>query len=133
MRSLRTLVAVCVLTLFAGCAAGPREAGESRTTRGSSELITRTELGESRASNLYEHIRLNRPTWLRPRGTVTLGQETTVMVYLDRVRYGGPESLRQLTLDGAERIRFLSASLAQQEFGHDHPHGVIQVISRQGR
>lgn len=116
--------------MLAACASTSPE-GEARTRRGNSELITREELAESRSTNLYEYIQMHRPAWLRTRGSTSITQEGTIGVYLDNVRFGGPESLRQLAVDTAERVRFLSATRAQQEFGHDNPHGAIQVISRQ--
>lgn len=53
-----------------------------------------------------------------------------IVVYLDRQRYGGVQTLREIPATSIEEIRFLNVGEANSLFGMGHPHGVIQIISR---
>jgi hypothetical protein len=55
-----------------------------------------------------------------------------ILVYLDRQRYGGLQTLREIPIATVEEIRFLNVAEANSQFGMGHPHGVIQIISRRG-
>lgn len=55
-----------------------------------------------------------------------------IVVYLDRQRYGETKTLREFPVASLVEIRFLSPAEANTLFGMGHPHGVIQVISKQG-
>jgi hypothetical protein len=59
-------------------------------------------------------------------------QDPGILVYLDRQRYGDLETLRQIPMATVGEIRFLNVGEANSQFGMGHPHGVIQVISKQG-
>ena len=56
--------------------------------------------------------------------------EGSILVYLDGVRYGDPSSLRQISVNGVQEVRYLSASEAQARYGTMDLHGVIAVTTR---
>jgi hypothetical protein len=57
-------------------------------------------------------------------------EDPGIVVYLDRQRYGGVQTLREIPVTSIEEIRFLNVGEANSLFGMGHPHGVIQIISR---
>lgn len=59
-------------------------------------------------------------------------QDPGILVYLDRQRYGGLQTLREIPIATVEEIRFLHVGEANSLFGMGHPHGVIQIISKRG-
>ena len=127
-------------SLGAGRARAPREADRS-------DAITNAELSGSDAANLLELVRLRRSHWLVKRGThsvtrspagygfsdgtpVVVPDDTPILVYLDNVRLGGPEHLRDLRPSQATRIEFLDAREATLRLGGGHTHGAIVVSTR---
>jgi hypothetical protein len=59
-------------------------------------------------------------------------EDPGILVYLDRQRYGGMQTLREIPIATVEEIRFLNVGEANSLFGMGHPHGVIQIITRRG-
>lgn len=127
MRSFRFTTLALAVVLAAGCASSPsgrRPAG--RDTR----LLTAEELRQSSAANMYEVIRAYRPEWLIKRGQTSINLEGDIVVYVDNVALGGPESLRSIDVHSVQSARFMSASEAQMRYGVGHMHGAIVVTTR---
>jgi hypothetical protein len=59
-------------------------------------------------------------------------EDPGILVYLDRQRYGGVQTLREIPIATVEEIRFLNVGEANSLFGMGHPHGVIQIITKRG-
>jgi hypothetical protein len=52
------------------------------------------------------------------------------LVYVNGVRYGEPQTLRNLRVQEVEEIRFISATDATTRWGTGHTGGVIEVMLR---
>lgn len=122
-------VAVAALLMAAsGCAStGPRE------DRGDRDLLTREQLSRVDHLSAFDAIRRFKPLWLRTeRGQdsfVTQGRRG-LRVYLDRVHYGGVETLHDIDVRNIEEIRFLDKRKATIEFGTDHAEGALLITTR---
>jgi hypothetical protein len=93
-------------------------------------LITAEEIRETNATNAFEAVSRLRANWLRKRGVASMNREGSILVYRDGMRFGTPESLRQLNANEIESITFLDGLQATQRFGLDHGNGAILVASR---
>lgn len=128
--------------LSLGCAKKNPETAEAPAPAGvptasakrSANVITADELSQSSAQNLYQAIQMLRPGWFRQRtrtsmgGTArTGGANDPLVVYLDNVRYGDVNSLKQLTTTGVTELRFYDPSEATNRYGTGHSQGAILV------
>lgn len=101
--------------------------------RSSSTLITREELEKSVYTNAYDAVRQLRPHWsaaARLRSGAereAAGEAGVIIVYLDGIRMGDTESLRQVELTEVIEIRYFDAREATNRFGTGHPAGAISV------
>jgi len=104
----------------------------SSSSRSGSGPITAEHIAELPSADAYNVIERLRPGWLRTRGRSSIQHPTAhhPVVYLDSVRYGGIESLRQISSDAIRDIRFINASDATTRYGTGHAGGVILVRSR---
>ena len=129
--SLRAAILVVALPLAWACASvgSPASASGPRPDR---NLITAEEIAGVSVSNLYDAVRLLRPQWLSQRNpsTLLMGSEGDIVVYMDRIRFGEPEQLRQFPPSIATSVRFLNPSEANAEFGVGHLKGAILVTTR---
>ena len=127
----RTAILVAVLPLAWACASAgaPATASGPRPER---NLITAEELAGVSVSNLYDAVRLLRPQWMGTTNpsTIRIEAEGTIVVYMDRIRFGEPEQLRAFPPSLAASIRFLDPSEATAEFGVGHLKGAIVVTTR---
>jgi hypothetical protein len=133
--NVRAAILVAVLPLAWACASAGSSAGASGP-RPDRNLITAEEIAGISVSNLFDAVRLLRPEWLNQRPnptTIVPGNETDMVVYMDRIRFGTPEQLRQFPPSAAVSIRFLSPSEATGEFGVGHLKGAILVTTRRNR
>ncbi len=122
-------LAFALLFTLAACAS----TGSSSRSGGSADTITREQIDESTFSNAYELVQALRANWLRKQGSASVNNPSDVVVYLDRSRYGGPRSLRDISTNNIERITRLSPTEASSRYGLDHVHGAIVVETRSGR
>lgn len=122
---LATVVALSVGNL-------PLEAqGKSRIARDRNKISTE-EIRASSASNAYDLVRTLRPAWLRTRGYSSLVEMSTgpeIKVYVEGVRQGNQEALRNISLHDVASLEFLDSNSATQRYGRDNTHGAI-VIER---
>lgn len=104
------------------------------------------EIRESQARNAYELIYNNRMQWLVTRGAnsvaesprgeargdfqirVTPGRDK-IIVYLDDIRIGGVDDMREIPTDVLTSARFLKTREATLRFGGGHAHGAILLSS----
>ena len=129
--NVRTAILVAVLPLAIGCAS----TGSSAATSGprpERNLITAEEIAVVSVSNLYDAIRQLRPQWMSTTNpsTLRMDAEGTIVVYMDRIRFGDPEQLRAFPPSLAVSIRYLDPSEATAEFGVGHLKGAIVVTTR---
>jgi hypothetical protein len=128
MRWSRFAILVVVLFVTDACASSTtqRRTSARRDTRS----LTAEEIKTSSASNLYDVIRSYRPEWLIKRGQTSINLEGDIVVYVDNVALGGPESLKSIDVQSVQHVRFLNASEAQMRYGVGHMHGAIVVTTR---
>ena len=83
-------------------------------------------------SNAWDLISQLRPSFLRTRGTASFRDMSQVgaIVYLDGIRYGKLESLRNLNIEEIRDIEFISAGDATTRFGTDNLGGAILIRTR---
>jgi hypothetical protein len=129
IRALATLLAAaagCVRPAVGGTASpAPAE-------RASRDVISADEIAASHAVNAYEAIVFLRPTFLRSRGPTTLRGASSGLpvVYIDGVRLGGVEQLRDIPVTSVREIRRYSSSEATIRWGLGHAAGVIAVATK---
>jgi hypothetical protein len=126
MRSSRLAV---LLFVTAACASSPAQ-GPRTSGRRDARLLSAEEIRMSSGSNLYDVIRSYRPEWLVKRGQTSINLEGDIVVYVDNVALGGPESLKSIDVQSVQSARFLTASEAQMRYGVGHMHGAIVVTTR---
>jgi hypothetical protein len=122
---MRRLLGIALVVL-AGCAT----LGDPAERAGDRSQIVREEVERTTHRNAYDLIEAERPHWLRPRGRTSFQHETEVVIYLDGIRAGGPDFLKQVSLITVESLRYYDAREAQFRFGTGHTQGAINVISR---
>jgi hypothetical protein len=95
------------------------------------EVITAAEIVASRVTDVYQAVTQLRPEFLRKRNTTPMVSYSRpqVVVYLDDMEFGYPESLRHIPLDRVRQIRYLSRSEADLRWGRYHPAGAIHVVT----
>jgi hypothetical protein len=100
-------------------AAAPQQQGSGtaerrREPRRRRDVITRDELMESGATNLYDAVDRLRPQWMRGRGPTDLrgGAALSIVVYQGNTQLGGIDALRSITPEFAEELRFLDGPQA---------------------
>ena len=105
----------------------------NRPGTGDRDTITEQEIATSSAVNAYEAVQRLRGNFLSNRGKTTiLGKSSALpIVYLDGVRYGEVQSLRNISASQVQAIRLYRAYDAQQKYGNDLTGGVIEVTTKQ--
>ena len=128
--------AVLLISLPSAWACASAGGGAARSApRHEPNIISSEELQGASASNLFDAIRTLRPQWLSSRSPTMLRPqaEGNIVVYMDRVRYGVLEMLRQFPLGDVESVRYYSPSEAEGQFGLGHLQGAIQIVIRRQR
>lgn len=87
---------------------------ERRQPRRRRDVISRDELVESGAANLFDAVSRLRPQWMRARGSTNMSGSagTSIVVYQGSTQLGGIDALRSINPEFAEELRFLDASEA---------------------
>ena len=103
-----------LLSLMAGgaflsaCASTSRgNADDSR-----SDLLTREQIMDTGATNLFDVVNRLRPRWLLVRTTRSFSMETEIVVFQNEMLLGGPEALRQLGPELAYEIQWMDGARA---------------------
>ena len=124
---------VLVLSLvIAGCGNNPspnRDLGLRNRAVLTSEEI---QLQKAGAWTAYDVIARLRPEYLRSRGATSLrnARPATAVVYVDEMRYGTIDALKQMSADQIYRIEYINAADATTRFGTDHLGGAILVYTK---
>ena len=132
---LKLTVGMAVALLAVSCASSGTPArsdsGERQASRNRS-IITQEEILESSARDAYHAVQLLRPDWLRSRGSQSVRNTapTSVVVYIDGQRYGGPTALEQFRTGSFKELRYYTASEATSRWGTGHGGGVIYLSTR---
>lgn len=124
-----TLLVAATLAVAACASSGAR----TTTASAPKETITRAQIDANHFVNAYDAVSTLHPTWLRRRGDDTFGNPSafgSLVVYLDGVRMGDAETLRQITASAIVTIRHLDAADATSRFGTGHGQGAILVSTR---
>ncbi len=134
-----TAVAPTPRAAGATTAAAPIAGAASATSRaakppakGNSNLIVASEIAGTGVSDAFQAVKLLRPAMLRGRNG-SLNDNSggaELVVYVDGVKAGGPQSLESVTALAISEIRFISAADATTRFGTGHPLGAILVVTK---
>jgi hypothetical protein len=100
----RTLCVALVACL--GCAS----TAPGGSISANSDVITREELIQTGASDLYQAVERLRPLWLRSRGVRSLTAETEIAVLRDGSYFGPVESLRTIPTEQAFQLEYVDAA-----------------------
>jgi hypothetical protein len=131
-----TLVVVAGATLACSSAA-PSASGTAPTPAvHDRSVLTAEELHSGNDQNLYDVVLRLRPDWLRTRGASSIAtgragnpDADAIQVYVDQLRAGGPDALRQIATNHATLLKFYTPAEAQQRFGTGNVNGAIQVTT----
>ncbi len=135
---------VFLLGMMVGITAcgAPRQLGAAPGEGGSSpDNITREEIASLSEGDAFRIIQQRRALWLRPRIVATLsrtaggdaggdGGGIYPVIFMDGLRYGPFESLRDFRSVDIERIEFISALDATTLYGTGYMGGIIRVVMR---
>ncbi|HEV8365871.1 MAG TPA: hypothetical protein VGQ52_20315 [Gemmatimonadaceae bacterium] len=140
--TLRSLVsALMVASSVAACA---RSASTTTASvpgpRGSTYVLTESEIVSARLPSIYDVIQQLRPNMLRGRGPneqVTGASPAeagaagrTINVYLDGKWLGDPSRLQSVPASAIKSVQFLNSTDAKSRFGSGHDAGAILVTSK---
>lgn len=108
----RAFVAVVPIAFVtaAGCASSGNGGGSSDRN-----LLTREEMSEISANNVYEAVERLRPRWLQIRAARSLIGSTEIVVFMNRSLLGGPDVLRQFNPSNVARLRYLDGPTASAQ------------------
>jgi hypothetical protein len=104
------------------------------------DLITAEEIAKNPAADAYQLVQSLRPAWFRTRGAASasvsadaMGNATVpggIVVYVDGIKVGGVEELKNVSSDRVLELRFVNASDATTKYGTGHTAGAIEVTTR---
>lgn len=141
MHQLRVAMILLAAAIHAGCASSAEGNGAQQAT----EVITAQEIAGVEVNDAFEAVQRLRPQLLRTRGTATVrsagpeGQPTGIAtqsgteltVYVDNLRVGGAEALRNISARRVQEIRYVNARDATTRYGTGHLGGVLEVRMKQ--
>ena len=122
------LVAVPVLAV--ACATATQSEGDSPVS--SRSRIVAEDLVSTNELMLYEAVQRLRPMWLRHRGPTTAMGTAPLVVYVDNVRAGTAEFLRDISVESVREVQYIDARDATTRWGTGVAGGVILVLTRSG-
>jgi hypothetical protein len=127
----RFVVGAFVSMLVAACASATSSSPREPLPRNPSILL-KSEWADQNVSTALEAIEHLRPQFFNRRGetSLQLRNATTLTVYMDNMRLGGIETLRNVPITAIQSIRYLSSGEATYRWGTNHMGGVIQLLSR---
>ena len=119
-------LAVAALLIVGGCASTGSGGG------GSGSNLTREDIEQVSVSDAYELVQRLRPRWLQSRGQISFQNPDAgyAVVYVDGMRFGPLNSLRQISPETIDEMEFISAGDATTRFGLGHTGGVIMISTR---
>jgi hypothetical protein len=95
-------------------------------------LITREEIATSMETNAYEVVARLRPLFLKSRGSTTFDQSavTTAAVFVDGQPFGEIGSMRGISVNSVDHIRYVPGPDAVTKYGMQYGKGAIEVTTR---
>lgn len=121
--------------LVMGCATG----SGSTTASSRGNTVTYEELAGTNAATVYEALERLRPDWMSSRGPISMTdpggnnmdpRTARPNVYMNGMRMGDLDSLRDVYVQDVASLRFWEAGEASARFGMGNPRGVIEIIPR---
>lgn len=122
----RGMMVVAAILLLTACASS----GERTGTRSPRNVITLEQIEGYHGDNAYLLVKSLHPSWLRERGRQSLALNAPVVVYMDGLRAGTADSLRDVDPRRVARIQYLDARAATSRYGTGHANGAIMVTTR---
>ena len=130
-RKTAVCLAITAALLGSACASSPNG---GRDNNENMDLITREQILEAGANNLYDVVSRLRPRWLQVRSLRSFNQETEIVVLQNEMLLGGPEALREMTPELAYEVRYLDGTRAAAQIpglmSGRHIQGAIVVSTR---
>ena len=92
-------------------------------------VITRAEMQEKGAQNVYDGIRMIRGSWLRGSRALSSAnaRNPVVAVYRDGAPAGGVGVLREMPVESISQVQYFEPNEAVQRFGGDAAGGALLV------
>lgn len=127
----RLVVALVLFAMTAGCGPAPMNTPYPARNR-KILLVDEITAAKGMGWSAYDMIAQLRPEFLRSRGATSLGNTTppATTVYLDGVKYGDLQSLRQISGEHVTRVDYLNGSEATTRYGTDHVGGAILITTK---
>jgi hypothetical protein len=125
----RAIVLILALGLLGPACTSARPAGPPRQA----DVLTSDEIRGALKNNAYEVVAVLRPHWMQRRGQISFQNPEAgqVIVYLNGMRVGGAEYLRQLSVLDVVSMRFISATEAGARFGIQQNGGAAILVNTQ--
>ena len=122
------LPALLMVTVISGCTPIRGGANAHNLNR---DVITRIQIDELQANTAFEIVQRLRSDMLRTRGTYAVTRPSPpAVVYMDGLRRGLPEVLKEIAAADVAEIRFYTATSATQKWGSNHTGGAIEIKGR---
>ncbi len=123
---IRTLLAVSAIIVASACASA------AKTPARQHNVVTAEELLRAGDVNLYEALGQLRPAFLRSRGIITgaTSPAAPIQVYIDGMRMGEPDHLRQIFAKNVAEVRFLEPQQAIARFGGNNTGGALVIVMK---
>ncbi len=102
------ILAILASTVLVGCASTGPSSGEKNRY----DLLTREQIMEVGATNLYDVVHRLRPRWLRVSTRRSFNMENEVVVMQNDMYLGNSESLKQLSPELAYELRYIEGTRA---------------------
>ena len=116
--------------LFGSVACASGSSSGSSSTKTDRSLITSEQILKHRFTNAYEAVEALHSNWLQTRGSDSFATPTPVWVYVDNVKYGTVERLREIAVTSIAYIRHYDGVAATSRWGVGHGQGVIQISTQ---
>jgi hypothetical protein len=99
---------------------------------GDRSVLTSDQLEAASLTWAHETISRLRPEWLRTRGSTSLTRASAsdVVIYMDGMRFGGPDSLHSIRVAEIAEIRYMTGPEATNRFGTGVSGGVIHIRTK---
>jgi hypothetical protein len=127
---------VGAVALFVVVACASAHTGGNVEPRGNRDVLTQSEIDSRMEPGMsaYELIQHARPQFFKMRGVGNLSPTSVTaampVVYIDNVRTGSIDQLKQISGGNVARIQYLSSIDATTRFGTDHSGGAILLTTR---
>ncbi len=123
------MVALALSALLSACASAG--APGSGTVSHDRNVVTKDELVGTKATNVYDALRVIRPEFFSSRGVSSIRMATpdVLTVYMDRTQLGDLESLRNIDIALVTEVRRLTPREAAIRLGTDLPGGALLVTT----